>query len=189
MITLHVDTSEVESSLGVLGAEAPKAVARAINRTTANVIVTMSRAIRTTLPLKASVIKARLKATQATPSRLTARVWADNKPIPLIEFQARGPEPSRGKGRGVTARTRTRHYPRAFIARMPNNHRGVFERVGKARLKIRERREASVAAVFIHHEKAGQARADEQMQKNLVHEVEYLLASKVQRAVRRTAGI
>lgn len=189
MIRFHVDTSSVDEGLTILGAEAPLAVARAINRTVANVKTVMTRAVASSLRVKQMYVRERIKERKATRARLWASMTASAKPIPLIAQGAKGPEPSRGKGRGVTANTTQRQYPHAFIATMRSGHRGVFERAGKKRLAIKELTSASVAAVFIHHERAGQARADEQLTKNLQHEVEHMLRTKVQRAVRKGAGI
>lgn len=190
MIVLrHVNSAEVDEALGVLGAEAPLALARGINRTLSNVRTVMTRAVAGALFVRQAFVRQRMKEVKATRRKLSAFLTASAKPIPLIEQGARGPEPSRGRGRGVTAKTPQGRYPHAFIATMRSGHRGVFERMGKPRLKIRELRSASVAAVFVHHERAGQARADEQLPKNIAHEVEHMLRTKVQRAIRRSAGI
>ncbi len=204
MITLRMDTTAVEAGLKALGDDAPKAVMRAINRTLGNVRTAMTRAVAQSLGIKQATVRARLHTVHAHETRLQGQIWADAKPLPLLMFRARGPEPSRGRGPGVTASTPTKRYPHAFIATMPSKHRGVFERVPgqfmfrrkptwkswhARRQAIRERREASVAAVFIHQERAGQVRADEQLPKNLAHEVQYLLTTKVQAAFNRNAGI
>jgi hypothetical protein len=70
--------------------------------------------------------------------------------IPLIDFAARGPEPSRGRGRGVSYRLpggRSRD-PHAFIATMPSGHRGVFKRTGKERNPIIQSHGPSLVNVF-----------------------------------------
>lgn len=187
MITLRVDDAAVLEGLAVLGDQAPVAAARAINRTVQNVVTAMARVIAQSLRAKSGDVKKRITSTSATRTSLTARVSADNKPLPVIAFNARGPEPSRGKGRGVSATTRVGRYPHAFIATMRSGHRGVFQRVGTPRLKIRELKEASVAAVWMHNEAVGQARGNEQLTKNLQHAVDYLLTKQVQKALRRSA--
>lgn len=189
MIRLAVDASEVQGNLQILGAEAPLAVSRAINRTVNNVKTVMTRAVSKSLRVKQGYVRERIKTRLSTRRALTAAITASAQPIPLIAQGAKGPEPSRGQGRGVTANTAQRRYPHAFIATMRSGHRGVFEREGKARLKIKELTSASVAAVFIHHERAGQARADEQLPKNLAHEVDHMLQTKLKRAIRKGAGL
>jgi hypothetical protein len=185
VITLKVDDAQVIASLQVLGDQGPVAAARAINRTLSSVVTAMARPVSQSLRLPVGEVKKRVVTIQATRSRLTGRIEANNKPIPIVLFGATGPEPSRGKGRGVTAKTQTRRYPHAFIATTRSGHRGVFQRVGTTRLKIRELREASVAAVWIHHEAIGQARGTEQLQKNLQHEVDYLLTQQAKKAIRK----
>jgi hypothetical protein len=192
VITLKVDDAQVIAGLEVLGDQGPVAAARAINRTLSSVVTAMARPVSQSLRLPVGEVKKRVITIQATRSRLRGRIEANNKPIPIILFGATGPEPSRGKGRGVTAKTQTRRYPHAFIATMPSGHRGVFQRVdGKfmrrdpKRQAIRELREASVAAVWIHHEAIGQARGTEQLQKNLQHEVDYLLTQQAKKAIRK----
>lgn len=185
MIRMSVDTTAVHNSLVALKTEAPLAIARAINRTANSVKTVMTRAVAGSLRVKQAYVRERIKVRLATRQELSAAISASAQPIPLIAQGARGPEPSRGQGRGVTANTATRRYPHAFIATMPSGHRGVFQREGKARLKITELRSASVAAVFIHHERAGQVRADEQLPKNLAHEVDYMIRTATTRRARQ----
>jgi hypothetical protein len=174
-ISVRVDADHALKSLAVLRGDAPLAISRAINRTLANVRTVMTRAVATNLKIKQATVRDRIHLREAAPALLTGQINADNRPIPVLLFNARGPEPSRGRGRGVTANTRQRRYPHAFLATMASGHRGVFQRVGKPRLKIRELRDASVAAVFINQHAIGEARAQEQFPKNLAHEVTFLI--------------
>ena len=85
--------------------------------------------------------------------------------------------PSRGRGRGVTAKvgpSRTR-YPHAFLAQMRSGHLGVFQRVGRTRLPIRELRGPSIAHVFGKYVAVGIARGEEQLKKNLQSEFRFAL--------------
>lgn len=172
-------TAAAEADIRELGSSAPRAVSRGINKTAANVKVAMSRAIADDLRLKVSTVKAQIGIRQAIPGRLTAQVTASNKRIPLIEFTARGPVPSRGKGRGVTVRLpgSQGRYPHAFIAVVGRGrHRGVFERkAGYARLPIVEKKGPSIARVFDKHAKVGAERHAEQLGKNVAHEIEFEL--------------
>lgn len=83
--------------------------------------------------------------------------------IPLIEFRARGPFPSRGRGEGVSYSLPSGQgrRPDAFIGRMPSGRRGVFvrSRLGLSRksrgawgpnLPIRELFGPSLSRVFNH---------------------------------------
>lgn len=188
-IRLSIDTSRLRPDFADFGEASLVASVRGINRTLANVKTVMVRAIAKSLRLKQGAVRDRIRILEATRSRPVARMYADNAQIPVEQFNARGPLPSRGKGRGVTANTEQRRYPHAFRARMESGHVGVFERVPgkfmrkqrpgrKPRQAIRELRTASVAAVFIKHAPVGQARADEQLPKNLESELRFALRSR-----------
>jgi len=84
--------------------------------------------------------------------------------------------PSRGKGRGVTARLggRTKRYSNAFLATMASGHQGVFQRKTTARLPIKELFGPSIGHVFLKLIDIGKARAIEQFGKNLVAELRFL---------------
>jgi hypothetical protein len=138
----------------------------------------MVRAIAQDLGLKAGDVREKLYVREARPDQLEARLMASRKRIPIIDFAARGPIPSRGKGRGVTARTKTRRYPHAFIATMGSGHTGVFQRVGLERLPIRELFGASLGRVFAKFMPAARARAEEQFVKNLQSELRFLVRSR-----------
>ncbi len=180
MVTL---TFRVTSAAAVerLKAKAPMAQARALNRAIASAKTAMVRVISDDLGVKASEVRDRIGVEDARPDRLRARLSASYKRIPLIDFKAQGPEPSLGKGRGVTAklgRSRGR-YPDAFIATMTSGHRGVFRRKSLGRLPIRELFGPSVAHVFVKHVDVGLARGEEQLLKNLQSEFRFALQQPV----------
>lgn len=205
--TITIDLEPFEAGLKVLGDEAPKAVRRALNRTALNVRTVMVRRIAQALRAPQKTVRDQITTSLAANGKgLVMR--AVTHPIPLIRFGARGPEPSRGRGRGVTARTKTRRYPKAFITTVKgalptgvrsSGHRGVFVQVGdKVRrsqgawsnnLRIRELKEASIWAVWVHNADEGQRRADEMLPKNLKHEVDWLLQQRVQAEFNRAAGV
>lgn len=177
-VQIRFDAARWESALAKLGAQAPKAVARALNRTGTNIRTVMTKEVAADMGLSQKVVREQIYITTATWSRLNVVVSASARRIPLIDFNARGPEPSRGRGRGVTARMPggAGTYPHAFIATMSNGHRGVFERKGKGRLPLRkELRGASIAKSFNSREDVAQARANEMLTKNVEHEIQYLL--------------
>ena len=175
---LTLNTTRPDRALRRLVDRYPQAVARALNRAghAANLVV--ARLVAADMQLNVRDVVAETREILATPTRPSFVVTASATRIPLIKFRARGPEPSRGKGRGVTARTATRRYPRAFIATVGRGgHRGVFERVGKQRLPIRELRGPSVWHVFLKHAPAGVARGEEQLVKNLRHELRFAMGA------------
>jgi hypothetical protein len=174
-LQLTFDTAEAHKRLAALGKRGPLVVVRALNRAAGSARTAVGREIARDMGLKVGDVRERIKITNATPERMTATLYASSKPLPLIDFKATGPEPSRGRGRGVSAvikGTRQR-YPNAFIARMPSGHRGVFARKGKGRLPIRELFGVSIAFVFRKFEHVAIARAREQLAKNLAHELSF----------------
>lgn len=154
MSNLHrfdLDLGELRAELEEMGRAAPSILARALNRAqTAGQTATV-RAVGRDTGLAAKYVKREIRLDKASRTRLTAVVEVVGRRIPLIAFQARGPEPSRGRGRGVSYRLpggRGR-VPDAFISKVGvGGHRGVFKRRGKRRLPIVELRGPSVPHVF-----------------------------------------
>ena len=174
--TIILNTTSSDSALAKLKARAPLAMARAINRSIASGKTLMVRLVSVDMGLKQADIRDKIVVVSATPDRLMAQLRASAKRIPLIDFKARGPEPSRGRGRGVTAKMPggKGRYPNAFIAQMSSGHRGVFARSDRRRLPIRELFGPSIAFVFSKHVEQGQARALEQLEKNIQSEFRFI---------------
>ena len=127
MFRLHLNTQQLTAAKERLRHRFPVAIARGMNRTGKSEKTAMSREIAKDMALKIGDVKDAIAVDEAIPSRLRVRVIARGAPIPLIKFHARGPEPSRGRGRGVTARLpggRGR-YPHAFIGSMASLMRFV----------------------------------------------------------------
>lgn len=153
------------------------ALARALNRSLDSSVTLAARLVSGDMRLKVSTVKEHLKKRRATETQLTASLYASAKRVPLIDFNARGPEPSRGAGGGVRARTAVGRYPNAFIATVGiGRHRGVFERKGRRRLPIRELHGPSVWQSFQKFHQPIQDRAREQLGKNIAREIAYALS-------------
>jgi hypothetical protein len=174
--TVRLNTADVERAMRVLKAKAPIAIVRALNKSIASAKVVMAREVSSDMGLKVGDVKERISLREARLDNFTATLYAHGSPIPLIDFGATGPEPSRGKGRGVRSRLRGGKplLPHAFIATMRSGHRGVFERVkGAGRLKIQEAHGPSIAYIFGKHVAVGIARGEEQLVKNLKSEFRF----------------
>jgi hypothetical protein len=179
-IRLNLDTREVQAALKQLGDRAPRVFMRSLNRAGASARTAMGREISRDLSLKVGDVRERINILEATQTRLSVTLYASLKRLPLILFKASGPEPSFGKGRGVSANLGGRkRYPHAFIATMGSGHRGVFQRKGRGRLPIAELRGPSIAHVFKKHEQVGIDRAQESLTKNLGHELEFEMRQAV----------
>lgn len=176
MIQVSIDGVEaITAHLVARRANLPIAEVRAINRTMGSVRTVMVRAIADDLGLKQKDVRDALRMSQASLGRPEAVLAAKLKRIELIDFSATGPEPSRGKGRGVSYKlsgSRSR-IPNAFIATMSSGHRGVFVRKAKARLGIRQLWGPSLGHVFAKHKAEGIARGREVLVANLKHEIEF----------------
>lgn len=153
-----------------------RATMRALNRALTSGRATLARLVATDMGLKVGDVKEAIKVRQATATQLEIRLAASLKRIPLSAFNARGPMPSRGKGRGVTYRIGSGGRGRlesAFLARLSSGHLGVFKRVGTARLPIVELHGPSIGHVFDKHRAAGIAQMREVFETNLAHELKF----------------
>lgn len=178
--SVKFNTAQIDKAIQALGAQAPKAIARAINRSVVTTRAVLARDISGDTGLKVSAVKEQLKVTDAQPDRLIAQIRVSGKPIPLIDFKARQTRT------GVTARLPgTKRYQGAFIARMKSGHRGVFKRVpnGKRRgpkphrsqLPIYELHGPSLPKVFTKFTPSALKAGEESLQKNLAHELSFAL--------------
>lgn len=161
-----------------LGRKMPKAVKRALARTATTVRADLSRLIAADTALPVRTVKLGVSVTIASDTKVL--LSASNRRVPLIEFKARGPEPSLGQGRGVSyslpgGRGRL---PHAFIATMSTGHRGVFMRTEGPRLPIDEKHGPSLGGVFHKHLKPVEERAQETLVANLRHEIDFAAKRK-----------
>jgi hypothetical protein len=153
-----------------------RALVRALNRSILAGNTLMARLIAADTGLKQSDVKAAMRKADATISRPSAAIFASLKRIPLIKFGARGPEPSRGKGGGVSYRLKggRGRIREAFIATMRSGHRGVFVRVpGARRLPIDEKFGPSIGHVFGKHRPQGIQKVLDVFDKNMAHELNF----------------
>lgn len=172
------DTSDAIKGLENLKRTHPFAVTRALNRSADSGKTAMTRAIAADTGLAARAVRDQLIVARANAGNQVATITVRGKRIPLIDFKARGLEPTRGKGRGVSYRLPTGRgrAERAFIATMSTGHRGVFMRTGRSRLPIRELFGPSLPHVFAKYQKVGRDRAYEQLFKNLRSELRFEMA-------------
>lgn len=185
-ISLQLDTTPWTRALKELGKRGPVAVARALNRTGSSERTAMARAVAQDMGIKVSAARDAITVDKASSTSLVARVIARGKRLPLIEFKAKGPNPSRGRGRGVTytMKGQRKTIAKAFIATVTRagedgqhaGHLGVFFRVGKKRLPIKQLYGVSIAHAFGNLIPAGEARRNEVLLKNVEHEIQFELS-------------
>lgn len=153
-----------------------KATVRSLNRAIVSGQAVVARAVATDMGLKVGVVKASFTLSNATDTQPEASVRAtDFKRVPLIQFNVKdsGSRLTKALGGGVsyTVGNVRKSIPNAFIAVMKSGHRGVFVRINKKRLPIRELYGPSIGKVFYKFEDAGQERADEAFLANFEHEL------------------
>lgn len=172
-------------------AEAPsrvsRAAVRAMNRGIASARTLQASSIAKDMGLKVGLVRDAIRLREATLSSPEAIIGTSLKKIPLIAFHARGPRPSRGRGRGVTYRIGgqgQKRIPDAFITTVRtagavdrgvfhDGHEGVFRRVGKDRLPIKQRYGPSLGHVFAKYRAAARYRAEEIFTRNFDHEMDF----------------
>ena len=124
-----VSADEVIADLSGYPNKLSKASVRSLNRALVAGRTEMARAIASDAGIGVRDVTKAMSQRKATLERAEAAFGATLRRIELIHFKARGPEPSRGKGRGVSysgAGGKGR-IPNAFIATMQSGHRGVFK--------------------------------------------------------------
>lgn len=165
-----------QAEFGAMPERTRKAMVRALNRgINAARTVLVSRIAKDTA-LKSKDVRDALKVRQATFNKPEARIATSLKRIPLIKFGARGPEPSRGRGRGVSYRvggSGKQRVTNAFIATMGTGHRGVFARKGTGRLPIRELQGPSIGHVFAKYRPEARGIAQEFFDRNFDRELKF----------------
>lgn len=190
IVRVSVNTEDMQRVVPILKSRARPAIARAINRTSDSAKTAWVRAVAQDVGLKVSAVRDQFVVQKATADRLTATFRASAKRVPLIDFNARGPEPSRGRGKGVTAKLPggAGRYPNAFIATVGSGrHKGVFIRKGEAsarksvgawskNLPIIELRGPSIWQSAVKTQQVAIDRAQEQLPKNIAHEFEFALS-------------
>ena len=173
-ITL-IGNKELDAALREYPKRATRATVRAMNRAITSGRALMVQRIAADTGLKSGDVRKAMTLRNATAQRLEARLGVGLKRIPLEAFNAQGPFPSRGKGRGVSYRLRggRGRIANAFLAQMRSGHRGVFVRSGKTRLPIRELFGPSLGHVFAKYRPEGIERAREAFVTNWRSEMKF----------------
>jgi hypothetical protein len=174
-VEVMLDTAGLEEELREMGRTAPLIMARALNRAATTGRAAMVKVMKQDTGIASKNIRKEISIDKANRTRPVVRVEIKGRRIPLIAFQAKGPEPSRGRGRGVSYRLPTGRgrIPNAFIATMPSGHRGVYKRKRTRRLPIRELFGPSLPHVFDKFLPTFRQAASEALAKNLRSELNF----------------
>ncbi len=198
MASLALSSSVAQRAIERLKTSAPQAIVRALNKSIASAKVALAKSVSQDTGMKSATVKDRIAILPATVTRQAAQLTTSAQRIPLIDWDARGPYPSRGNGKGVSVSLRTSgvqsikargqslgvggstgggrgRYPTAFIAIMKSGHRGVFSRAGTKRTPIYQMYGPSLARVSDRFSAVAAARGMEQLRKNLASEFRYVM--------------
>lgn len=184
MIDLTADIAKANVLLSHIKGGAPKAINSALNRTIEGVRTDITKQVTATYDIKAKPVRASMKITKSSMSTLRASVASAGSPIPLINFRITPNKPGQQKPgsvlRASVKRSGGKPIPGAFVAQMTNGHIGVFQRIGKKRLKIKELFGPSVPQMMEETKINKQVMdgANDRFSKRIDHEIERLLAKE-----------
>lgn len=178
-LSVEIDSKKVDAALESSPKKTGVALLRSLKRGTKSARTLAARVVSKDMSLKVSDVRVRIRITEPTAQTLSGKLGGDLRRIPLIKFRAKGPEPSRGRGRGVSYRGKTgKRLPHAFISTMPGAHRGVFQRKSSSRLPIQQLFGPSVGHVFSEHRGEIMARGEEQVLAELNRLLDRILGTK-----------
>jgi hypothetical protein len=183
-----LDLQELKKDLEAMAERAPGIVARSLNRAGVSGQTAMVKAVAADTGLQQKHVKREIRLDRASRVQPKVALTIRGRRIPLVSFGARGPEPSKGRGRGVTYRLPSGRgrIPSGFIATMKSGHRGVFTRwpgqekskrhgrsASRPQLPIQEKFGPSIPHVFEKKLDVFAAAAQESFLKNLRHEISF----------------
>ncbi len=185
---IQLDIQELRKDLEAMARQAPLIMSRALNRAGVSGRTAATKAVTADTGLASRYVSREFVLDKATRTKPVVAVTVKGARIPLIAFQARGPEPSRGRGKGVSYRLPSGRgrIPNAFIATMRSGHRGVFRRKPglerskrhgrpptKPQLPIMELRGPSLPHVFEKKLDVFRTAAQESLIRNLRYEIDF----------------
>lgn len=182
--TLRIDATSAFAGLRGLAFAGEAGIARALKRTATTAATFLVRETAKDMGLTQTAVKKSVSTTVRAADGV-ARIQATGSPLALALFKARGPKPSKGKGK-VTydvgqGRKTVAH---GFFAQMRSGHLGIFVRTGATgrsagawsmNLPIKERFGPSVAHVFAKYLPKAADIAQEALLKNAAHELQFAL--------------
>lgn len=174
---IKLDTKEWEAALRALGAQAAPVARRALKRAAEAGRTQAQRDIAADTGLGSRFVKEELTVKAQD---VSATLEVSDRRIPLIDFKARGPEPSRGRPGGVSWRnpgaSRNRD-PHAFITTTRRGKRGVYRRANEQRDSLFQLHGPSLGLVFRKVLPRVMERAREVLVERLRHEVGRAMAA------------
>jgi Prophage minor tail protein Z (GPZ) len=171
-LTIEFDADKALEVLQRYPRRTTKATMRALNRALTSGNAELARLIAKDMGLKVSEVKAALKSTPATETRLEVKLSASAKRIPLAKFAARQTRKgvSYNLGAGGGGRKVLAH---SFIATVGSGHTGVFTRKTAKRLPIDQKFGPSIGGVLARYRRQGIAKMRETFDARLAHELRF----------------
>jgi hypothetical protein len=132
-LNFKADTKGIAASIASHVADQQKAIVRALNKTANQARTAASVEVRAAgYNIKSSAIKKSFVISRASAGRLVVVLKATGRPIGLVNYGARQTK----AGVSVQVKTGRLLLRHAFIATMPNGHRGVYQRMGSDHKKV-----------------------------------------------------
>lgn len=143
MIEIKIDTKElerVEKMLSTIPKGIEKATSSAINRTLQSTRASATRKVRERYDIKAKDVRGTISLKRAGTFNPNGAMISRGTPIPLMQFKVNPgkPNPSRRKPVFASVKRSGGTIKSAFVTSFDSGHTGVFERVGRSRLPLRE---------------------------------------------------
>jgi len=180
MMNLTSDIAKIHTLLSHIENGAPRAINGALNRTIDGVRTDIVNQVKNNYDIKPTKIRAALKVTHSKPATLQASVNAKGEKIPLVQFRVSPNKPGQQSDDGIRVsvkRSGGKQLPNAFVA-SANGRVGVFERIDKSRLPIKELNGPAVAQMVNEPtiQKYILDGAGERFSKRADHEIDRLLS-------------
>jgi uncharacterized alkaline shock family protein YloU len=138
--------ARLERTLSGVRNGVPRVMSRAINNVASRARSEIVERIQQQTGIKSSAVKKAVGLLKASKRFWSARIRITGRGMPLIWFSAR--QTRKGVTYKISDADGRELQPSAFIARMPNGHRGVFMRLFSRRLPIVEQYGPSIPQLF-----------------------------------------
>ena len=148
-ILLKIDDRQMRRFVNKMPKAGKRSIARSLNKAITQTRTRAAREISAKRNILVGRAKKDMRIQRASPDRPVAAIHASGKPIPVIAVKGVKRQTPLGVKAKIEAKKKPHLFKGAFIATMASGHTGVFERIGKKRLKIRELKLPSVASTMV----------------------------------------
>lgn len=186
-MTVHYDQRDLEKvsiRLSEIKHDMPIDTAWATNRTLNYAKSLLAKAASQRYRITQKDVKKSMSMIKANAGRPMGALIIKGAPRPLINFRVTRPKKAAPKGaqlKGGSVKPLEKGDIKAFFAMMASGHTGVFQRVGKSRLPIKELKGSSVP-VMLAGNKGVYKKAEKLIAEKLAHNLE----TRVQYRIRRS---